>query len=199
MTSEASILFFEKQFQRQVHDADCRLNPFEQAALPLLRGRVLDYGCGLGNLAIAAARPGCTVVALDGSHTAVAHLRDAAHREALPIDAQEADLRTHMPEGEFDCVVSIGLLMFFDCATAFEQLRRLQSHVRPGGVAVVNVLVEGTTFLDMFDPSEHCLFARDALEQRFAGWDILQSQFQDFSAPHGQVKAFVTVVARKPA
>jgi tellurite methyltransferase len=198
MVSDSSIRFFDAQFQRQVREADLRLNPFEQAALPYLRGRVLDYGCGLGNLAVAAAREGCDVVALDASHTAIEHLRRVALAGALPIQAAEADLRTYALREDYDVIVSIGLLMFFDCATAFARLRDMQAHVRAGGVAVVNVLVEGTTYLDMFDPSDHCLFARDALRQRFAGWEVVYCEHQDFPAPREQVKSFVTIIARKP-
>jgi tellurite methyltransferase len=199
MVSDSSIRFFDAQFQRQVRDADLRLNPFEQAAIPYLHGRVLDYGCGLGNLSVAAAHRGCSVVALDASHTAIEHLRQLAQAESLSIQAVEADLRTYELHEEFDTVVSIGLLMFFDCPTAFAQLRHMQAHVRPGGVAVVNVLVEGTTYLDMFDPSSHCLFSRGEMHTRFAGWEILHSEYQDFPAPREQVKSFVTMVARRPA
>lgn len=198
MASDASIRFFDAQFQRQVRDADLRLNPFEQTAIPYLHGRVLDYGCGLGNLSVAAAHQGCSVVALDGSHTAIEHLRQVAQAESLSIEAVEADLRTYELHEDFDTVVSIGLLMFFDCPTAFAQLRNMQAHVRPGGVAVVNVLVAGTTYLDMFDPSSHCLFSREEMHMRFAGWEILRSEYQDFPAPREQVKSFVTVVARRP-
>lgn len=199
MDSDASIRFFDTQFQRQVLEYDLKLNPFEERALPYLRGHVLDYGCGLGNLAVAAARRGCTVLALDGSHTAVEHLRRVAQAESLPLQATEVDLRTYAIREDYDSIVSIGLLMFFDCPTALAQLHSLQAHVRPGGVAVVNVLVEGTTYLDMFDPSGYCLFARDELHRRFAGWEILHSEYQDFPAPNGKVKSFVTVVARNPA
>jgi len=198
MNVNPSIRFFEAQFERQVREADLNLNPFEKLALPFLRGRVLDYGCGLGNLAVAAAQRGCSIVALDASHTAIEHLRRRAMEQALPIEAQEAGLRTYEIAGEFDAVVSIGLLMFFGCATAFRRLQDLQSHLRSGGVAVVNVLVEGTTYLDMFDPEEHCLLSRGALEERFTGWQILRCEYEDFAAPRGQVKSFVTVVARKP-
>lgn len=198
MVSDSSIRFFDVQFQRQVREADLRLNPFEQAALPHLRGHVLDYGCGLGNLAVAAARQGCSVMALDASHTAVEHLRRVAQAASLPIQALEADLRTYELHEDFDSVVSIGLLMFFDCATAFAQLAHLQAHVKPGGVAVVNVLVQGTTYRDMFDPSGHCLFSREEMHGRFAGWEIVHCEFQDFPAPREQLKSFVTVVARKP-
>ena len=198
MVSDSSIRFFDAQFQRQVREADLRLNPFEQSALPYLHGHVLDYGCGLGNLAVAAARQGCSVVALDASHTAVEHLRRVAEADSLPIQALEADLRTHELHEDFDSVVSIGLLMFFDCPTALAQLAHLQAHVKPGGVAVVNVLVEGTTYLDMFDPSSHCLFSREEMHRRFAGWEILHGEHQDFAAPREQVKSFVTIVARRP-
>ena len=199
MESDASIRFFDAQFQRQVRDADLRLNPFEEQALPWLQGQVLDYGCGLGNLAVAAARRGCSVLALDASPTAIRHVRDVARAEALPLRADEADLRSHALHEDYDAVVSIGLLMFFDCPTAFAQLRQLQEHVRPGGVAVVNVLVEGTSYLDMFDPAGHCLFARDEMLARFAGWEILSCESRDFPAPGDTVKSFLTVIARKPA
>ena len=198
VSSDASIRFFDTQFQRQVREADLALNPFEQQALSYLHGHVLDYGCGLGNLAVAAARQGCSVVALDGSPTAIEHLRQVALAESLPITAIQADLRTHELREAYDAVVSIGLLMFFDCPTAFAQLQHLLSHVRPGGTAVINVLVEGTTYLDMFDPSGHCLFEREELQQRFAGWETLHAEYRDFKAPNERLKSFVTVVARKP-
>lgn len=199
MDADASVRFFDAQFQRQVSESDHALNPFEQLALPYLRGTVLDYGCGLGHLALAAARQGCSVVALDASHTAIEHLRRVAQAESLPITAAEADLRTHEVGDDFDTVACIGLLMFFDCPTAVAQLHQLQAHVRPGGVAVVNVLVQGTTYLGMFDPSSHCLFARDELHRRFAGWEILRADYQDFPAANDTIKSFVTVIARKPA
>lgn len=197
MVSDASIRFFEAQFQRQVSEGDLRLNPFEETALPYLRGRVLDFGCGLGNLAIAAARTGCSVVAVDGSHTAIRHLRQFAQDQSLTIEAAEADLRNYQFGEEFDAIVSIGLLMFFDCPTALHQLQELQQHVRPGGIAIVNVLIDGTTYLDMFDPS-YCLFSRDELQKRFSGWKIVSAEYQDFPAPGEKLKSFLTLVARKP-
>lgn len=198
MNSYASIDFFETQFRHQVLASDLNLNPFELQALGHLQGKVLDFGCGLGNLAVAAARRGCRVVALDASHTAIEHLRRVANTESLSICATEADLRIYAIDEDYDAVVSIGLLMFFDCPTAFIQLTSLQSHVRPGGVAVINVLVEGTTYLEMFDPSAHCLFSRNALTERFAGWEILLCEHQDFPAANETLKSFVTVIARKP-
>lgn len=198
MNPNRSIDFFDSQFQQQVRNRDFQLNPFELAALPYLEGRVLDFGCGLGNLAIEAARRGCSVVALDASPAAIEHLRQYALDAALPIAAVEADLRNHEIRDEFDCVVSIGLLMFFDCPTALRVLAMLQDRVRPGGIAVINVLIEGTTYLDMFQPDQHCLLGRDDMASRFAGWNILHSEFRDFDAPERRLKSFVTLIARKP-
>lgn len=198
MNPNSSVVFFDRQFLQQVRDQDFKLNPFELVALPHLKGRVLDFGCGMGNLAIAAAERGCSVLALDASPAAINHLHLRAESAALPVEAVEADLRTHEISEDFDCVVSIGLLMFFDCATAFRVLSMLQAHVRPGGIAVINVLVEGTTWLDMFQPDNYCLFSRTEMEERFLGWDIIHSEFRDFDAPGQRVKSFATLIARKP-
>lgn len=199
MHTDRSIAFFDEQFRHRTADAALALNPFEALALPYLGGHVLDFGCGLGNLAFAAAKRGCTVVALDASPAAIEHIESRAAAEAVPVSAALADLRDHAVHGPYDAIVSIGLLMFFDCPTAWRVLSQLQAHVRPGGVAVVNVLVEGTTYLDMFDPQHHCLFTADELRRRFAGWHIEHDEVSDFEAPQHSVKRFATVIARKPA
>lgn len=198
MTADKSVRFFDEQFRRQVAAGEDALNPFEAAALPHLHGSVLDYGCGLGNLAVRAARRGCEVTALDASPTAIEHLRALAAREGLRLRAEVADLRTYELSRAYDAVVCIGLLMFFDRPAALSQLAQLQAHVRPGGVAVVNVLVEGTTFMEMFSPGGYCLFGREELRERFAGWELLASAHDEFPAPGDTRKVFATVIARKP-
>jgi tellurite methyltransferase len=158
----------------------------------------LDFGCGMGNLAVAAAKQGCEVLALDGSHSAIDFLCRRAASEQLAIDARVADLREYQITETYDAIVSIGLLMFFDCATARRVLANLQAHVRAGGVAVINVLVEGTTYLDMFDPAGHCLFARGEMQEQFASWQIISAEFRDFDAPGNLRKSFITLIAQKP-
>lgn len=198
MGNNHSVEFFDRQFEQQIRHTEGELNPFEQAALPHLRGRVLDFGCGMGNLAMAAARSGCSVLALDASEVAISHLRQLAGAAGLPVETQVADLSHYCVIGEFDTIVSIGLLMFFDCATAQQVLTNLQEHLAPGGTMVVNVLVEGTTYMDMFDPNMHCLFPRDFLQTQFAGWQVIASVRQDFAASGDTVKSFTTIAARKP-
>jgi tellurite methyltransferase len=193
-----SVAFFEQQFQHQARETGLRLNPFEEGALPWLRGEVLDFGCGLGNLAVAAARRGCRVLALDGSATAIEHLRQRARSEGLAIEAQQADLADYRLPHQFDSIAAIGLLMFLDCAHARQQLAQLQDCLRPGGVLALNLLVQGTTYLDMFDPQQHCLQTAARWRQCFDGWQLERDETQDFPAPGGRVKAFLTLIARKP-
>jgi tellurite methyltransferase len=198
MSPNTSVEFFDQQFKQQITQHDFALNPFELAALPHLRGKVLDFGCGMGNLAVHAARAGHQVHALDASAAAITHLAQLAKDEGLALHAVQADLRSTRMDEEFDTVVSIGLLMFFDCDTALQQLEHLKSLVRAGGIAVINVLTEGTTFKAMFSPEGHCLFEPNELARHFAGWRILMHEHSSFPAPGDTVKVFATLIAERP-
>lgn len=193
-----AVEFFETQFQRQVAAAEYPLNPFEKAVLPFLFGDVLDLGCGLGNLAIAAAKKGCRVRAVDASPTAVADLARRAAAQGLSLRASEADLRNFAMEGQFDSVVAIGLFMFFSREVARKSLSQVREWTKPGGVAAVNVLLEGTTYLDMFEPNEYYLFPETELPEFFADWRVEYQNFESFPAPNETVKRFCTLVARRP-
>jgi tellurite methyltransferase len=70
--------------------------------------------------------------------------------------------------------------------------------VRPGGWAAVNVLIEGTTFMDMFDPAGHNRFGEKELPEAFADWVTEYSRFKSFAAPQDTAKRFCTTVARRP-
>src|SRR5437660_1572880 len=67
-------------------------------SLPLLpRGRALDIAAGQGRNAIALARAGLRVVAVDWSQTAFNSLLTRARHEALPIEPVIADLDQCLP------------------------------------------------------------------------------------------------------
>ena len=194
MSSNRSISFFENQFREQIAARDFALNPFEKAVLPFVRGRVLDLGCGLGNLSIEAARAGAEVIAIDASAAAIDRIQKVAKEEGLRIEARVGDAVAYEMRGQFDTIVAIGLLMFLQRETALGLLAKIQQHSR---VAIINVLVGGTTYMDMFDPGAYCLFGADELERRFAGWKILLSKRENFDAPGNTKKAFSTVVAER--
>ncbi|MEK6320935.1 MAG: class I SAM-dependent methyltransferase [Acidobacteriota bacterium] len=196
-TSNRSTEFFDTQFHRQIRDGEFALNPFEELVLPYLHGRVLDLACGLGNLTIEAARRGCSVLALDASPNAIERIRRVAAADGLSIEATVADLTLYQLSGDFDAIVSIGLLMFLKGGRALELLSEIQRHVRPGGCAIINVMIEGTTYLEMFEPGHYYLFDHDEIHDSFAGWEILESKYDNREAPGQTVKMFTTVVARK--
>lgn len=193
----SSIEFFDRQFRRQIEAGDYALNPFEAAALPFLQGEVLDLGCGLGNLSLAAARQGARVTALDASAAAAANLSRRAREAGLEIAVAAMDLRDWRPDRRWDAAVCIGLLMFFPPPAARAGLAAVRDAVRPGGIAAVNVLVEGTTYLGMFEASGHCLFEKGELARAFAGWEPLYAAAHAFPAPGDTEKRFETLIARR--
>lgn len=197
MAVNRSVTFFETQFRRQVAGGEFALNPFETAVLEFVSGKALDLGCGLGNLGIAAARRGASVTAIDASPTAVTRINAAAQTEDLDLKALCADLSAYGIDRDYDTIIAIGLLMFFSRTRALAIVADIQRHVVPGGHAIINTLIEGTTYMDMFEPGNFCLLARDELEQMFAGWTLVHVQHQEFAAPGDTIKAFVTLVARK--
>jgi tellurite methyltransferase len=87
--------------------------------------------------------------------------------------------------------------MFFRKEQALRLLRQIEQRVRPGGRAIVNVLVEGTTYLGMFTPNEYYLFGADELEQAFSGWTLLVARRDSFPAPEDTRKEFATVIVQK--
>ena len=193
-----SIAFFDSQFCTQAQQQSYALNPFEIMALPYLSGRVLDLGCGLGNLSVEAARHGCVVHALDAAPAGVKDLRRRAQSLALPITAELANLAQYRIKETYDCIVSIGLLMFFPPRFAKERLGDISNAVKAGGIAVINTLIEGTTYLNMFESNHYYLFRETELELHFKDWEIVESRIDSFPAPSATVKRFSTVIARRP-
>jgi tellurite methyltransferase len=194
-----AVAFFGAQFERQIAAHDYQLNPFEERALPYLTGKVLDLGCGLGNLALAAAARGAHVTAYDACENAVEDLAQRAMASGLDIWVRAVDLKGWRPEETYDAVNCIGLLMCFAREDALAGVAAVRDAVRPGGVAVVNAMIEGSTFTAMLDPDEHYLFGPGELAAPFAGWEVLHDSVEDFPMPGNTVKRFRTLIARRPA
>ncbi len=62
----------------------------------------------------------------------------------------------------------------------------------------MNVLVQGTTFMDMFDSDRYCLFAPEEVDAAFTGWTTILARQDEFPAPNATVKRFTTLIAGKP-
>ena len=80
-----AVRFFDNQFHHLPAQRLPDLNPFEQRSVAYLKGRVLDYGCGMGSLSVMAARQGHPVLAVDASLAAIGYLRQRAQARHLPL------------------------------------------------------------------------------------------------------------------
>jgi SAM-dependent methyltransferase len=94
--------------------------------------RVLDVATGTGNAAIAAARCGCTVTAVDYVPELLERGRARAAAEGLTVEFVEGDAeRLGYPDGSFDAVLScVGVMFAPNQERAAAELVRV---CRPGG------------------------------------------------------------------
>ena len=98
---------------------------------------MLDYGCGMGNLCVMAARQGHPVLAVDASPEAIGHLRQRAQAEHLTLHCILAQAQDTIFEGCHDTVLAISLFMFMDCQLVHDQVEKNESanmHRRHDGV-----------------------------------------------------------------
>jgi ubiquinone/menaquinone biosynthesis C-methylase UbiE len=110
---------------------------------------VLDVAAGDGNFALACAREGASVIALDLAPGMVRSGRARSEREGLEIEWVEADAE-ELPfaDSRFDCVGSVFGAMI---APRPEQVaRELFRVVRPGGTVGLTAWVPQGMFADLF-------------------------------------------------
>ena len=100
--------------------------------------RVLDLGCGIGDVAFVAANlvgPGGSVVGVDRSPQALGQARLRAEQRGLAqVRFVEGDVHDPVPDGPFDAIVGRLVLMYVPDPAAV--LRRQATVLRAGGLVV---------------------------------------------------------------
>jgi ubiquinone/menaquinone biosynthesis C-methylase UbiE len=110
------------------------------ALLPNLQGlRVLEVGCGTGNIALELARRGAVLVGLDVSGPMLVTAQNEARQHGLPLALLSGEAAAlPFPKHSFDGVISILALDFM--AHRPKVLREIVRVLRPGGFLLLAML-----------------------------------------------------------
>ncbi|PVZ09014.1 class I SAM-dependent methyltransferase [Actinomycetospora cinnamomea] len=112
----------------------------------LLRGRVLDLGCGTGEHTVLLAARGYDVVGVDSAPAALERARAVAAARGVAARFVEADALDPAGLRGFDTVLDSALFHIFDAADRARYADALRDVVVPGGRVVLLGLAPGPAF-----------------------------------------------------
>lgn len=130
-------LFFELSYLLHKAPWDTGATPpeLEQILSATPRGRALDIGCGTGTNAVAMARCGWLVTAVDFSARAVRQARRKARDAGIAIDVRRLDVAAlHKLPGGYDLALDIGCFHSLRPEQQALYASDLARLVRPGGL-----------------------------------------------------------------
>jgi SAM-dependent methyltransferase len=104
----------------------------------LIRGRVLDAGCGAGEHTILLTRLGYNVLGIDFSPNAIEQARENAATKRVDARFEVGDALNLPEEPAYDTIIDSALFHIFDDADRPKYVRSLHAACRPG--ALVHVL-----------------------------------------------------------
>jgi ubiquinone/menaquinone biosynthesis C-methylase UbiE len=170
-----------EKFRRSLEDS---LRP---AYVPK-RGRLLELGCGAGNITVWLAEKGYEACGVDIAPTAIEWAVQRAEKHGVSVDFRVGSvLDLHdFPDGYFEVVLDGHC---FHCIIGDDRpvfLKNALRILRPGGVFLVNTMC-GETMAAQCDPISRCVFVGDVAtryiglpesildEIRAAGFEIISS------------------------
>lgn len=173
----------------------------ELAERGLIRGRVLDSGCGTGSNSLLAARYAAHVTGIDIAQRAIEAARKRAVGDGVTnVEFRVGDaLRLGELDEQFDTVLDSGVFHVFDDDPRAAYVASLASVLRPGGRLLLLCFSEATP--GEWGPRR---VTADELRAAFAdGWTVESLDRTSFAVTPGQpvpaADAWRAVIRRVPA
>ena len=101
--------------------------------------KVLDLMCGYGRHAVALARKGISVTAVDNLGDYTNEISEVAEKEQLPLKVEKRDVINYKIEGNFDLAICMGnSINFFNADDVTKLLTNISAHLKKGGHLLIN-------------------------------------------------------------
>ncbi|MCK0149159.1 class I SAM-dependent methyltransferase [Marivita sp. S6314] len=164
--------------------------------------RILDAGCGEGKNAVALAKLGADVTAIDCSEVALHNAQNAfggnsVHWQCSDVRNLEAGVKP------FDVVVAYGLLHCMPSADEIASLvHRLQELTEVDGWNIICAFNDRQHDLSAHPGFDPCLIPHSAYLRHYQGWEVTFSSDEDLheTHPHNNiphVHSMTRLIARK--
>ena len=170
--------------------------------------RVLDLGSGPGRNALALARRGCTVTAVDMAESAVQQLNERAEALDLPVTALCRDVRDLQVEPEsHHMVVSTTVLGHIERPELPDLCRRIVRWLKPAGLLFAEEFSTADPGCELQEGASECAalvkhyFAPGELEDLFAPLEPTAGRHlavTDDTHGHTHRHNLIRLLARKP-
>ena len=101
--------------------------------------KVLDLMCGYGRHAIALAKKGVAVTAVDNLGDYIDEINEISLKESLPLKAFKADILHYKNDGNYDLAICMGnSFQFFNAIDAEQLLSNTAAQLKSGGHLLIN-------------------------------------------------------------
>lgn len=122
--------------------------------------KVLDLMSGYGRHALALAKKGIEVTAVDILDDYTQEVEEKATKEQIPVNSIRDDVMTYKPDDIFDLVICMGnSLNFFDAEDTISILKMVSDHLKKGGHMLINTWSLSETTVRTFKEKSWSIFA----------------------------------------